>query len=122
MTSLALLVAVVLLVAPLSALAVGTKSGLDFLQECEGRDPQRREVGRVTCVAYLDGFLDSYTLVTDQLPPRWPRYCLPAEGVRLEQILLIVTKWLRDNPSKLHQSARSSIYIALVTAFPCAAQ
>lgn len=122
MTSLVVLVTAVLLLAPLSASATDTKTGLEFLRECEGQDQQRRDVGRVTCLSYLDGFLDSYALVTGQLPATWPRFCLPAGGVRMEQVLLVVTKWLRDNPSKLHQSARSSIYIALATGFPCRAQ
>ena len=114
-------VALFLLIAS-SFAAAAEKTGLDFLRECEGRGTPASQVGQLTCAAYLSGFIDSHALVLAQLPATWPRFCLPGEGVQIEQVMLIVTKWLRDNPSKLHESARSSIYIALAKAFPCRPQ
>jgi hypothetical protein len=58
-------------------------------------------------------------MIIKWLPPTAPRFCLPAEGIQTEQAELVVAKYLRDNPSQLHESARVSIFVALATVFPC---
>lgn len=44
--------------------------------------------------------------------------CAPA-NVKLEQVVRVVTKWLGDNPSKLHLSAEYAASVSLREAFPC---
>lgn len=45
-------------------------------------------------------------------------YCLPKE-VTLGQLVAVVTKRLRDEPERLHQSAAVIVIRALHYAFPC---
>jgi hypothetical protein len=114
-----LLVTVSLLSAPATSHAQGM-TGLDFLRDCEGRSEKGQDLGTIVCGTYLQGFVDSHILVQRYLPPTAPRFCLPKEGLETEQVMLIVTKYLREKPSELHQSARTSIFLALGKAFPCA--
>jgi hypothetical protein len=95
------------------------ESGLDFLRACEGRDSKHREAGALACAAYLSGYLDGYALTNVEVPVASRRICLPSDGLAVEQAQLIVTKWLGDHPTTLHESARTSIFIALAQAFPC---
>lgn len=44
--------------------------------------------------------------------------CAPAT-VQQEQVVRIVAKWLKDNPSKLHLSAEYAASVSLRDAFPC---
>lgn len=44
--------------------------------------------------------------------------CVPAT-VKHEQVVRIVTKWLGDNPSRLHLPAEYATVISLREAFPC---
>lgn len=45
--------------------------------------------------------------------------CAPA-NVKQEQVVRIVAKWLKDNPSKLHLAAEYAASVSLREAFPCA--
>ena len=99
--------------------AESDKTGIDFLRECEGRQEKVGELGVITCASYLMGFLDAYRVLSLGLLENWRTICLPKEGVQAEQAMLVVTKWLRENPHELHHSIRVSILIALKKAFSC---
>ena len=97
------------------------KTGVEFLRECEGRHEEFGRVGIITCAVYLAGFVDSERIISPFVLLSGQRaFCLPEEGLENEQIRLVVTKWLRENPQELHTSARVSIFVALKRAFPCA--
>jgi hypothetical protein len=44
--------------------------------------------------------------------------CLPKE-VTIDQTIMIVTKFLKENPEKLHLSDAYLVHFALQKAFPC---
>jgi hypothetical protein len=119
--TMALLAAV--LASPCSVTAQSDKTAVTLLQECEGRgesNPGVAAVKQFECYAYLRGFLDSYKMTVPlALRAKGDVICLPAHGISGEQTVLSVTKWMRDNPGLLHESARSMVLIALMRTFPC---
>jgi Rap1a immunity proteins len=70
------------------------------------------------CIGYVQGFLDSIS-ITQSVTGSRQGVCLPPQGVANDQAVRILVKYLRDNPQSLHESGRSSLYIALAKAFPC---
>lgn len=100
---------------PVSAL-----TGMELLRRCEGRAPQGMEsLGEILCVTYLSGLVDGYLVGTIPLDMSRRPLCPPAQGIQNEQMMLIVAKWLRDNPGELNNDARVSAVLALAKAFPC---
>ena len=69
------------------------------------------------CVGYVAGIND-VSAVFPAFGGRLP-YCLPKRGISNDQLVRIFVKWAHDNPKELHESARSSVLIALSNAFPC---
>lgn len=69
------------------------------------------------CLGYVGGFLDGLAIM------RWKggatSVCLPEDGVNNGQAIRIIVKYLRAHPDQLHQTARSSILIAIADAFKC---
>ena len=72
------------------------------------------------CLGYIIGVVDSHMLSSAGLGVP-PMVCLP-KIVSNDQLLDIVTKDLRDNPSERHYGASSSVLESLMRAFPCAAK
>lgn len=70
------------------------------------------------CSSYVEGFLDGIAL-TAETTRATKNVCLPSSGITSEQAIRIFVKYLRSNPEVLHESGRSSLYIALAKAFPC---
>lgn len=96
--------------------------GSDLVRLCEGRSGStqaERDAGRYVCAGYVIGFLDGYQLTADIMKPAKPLMCLPADGVRHEDVIRVVVQWLGDNPLGLQQSARSDLFRALATAYRC---
>jgi hypothetical protein len=97
-----------------------TGSGLELLRDCEGRggDNQvQNAMMQLHCYGYLNGFTDGVRLGSST--SQAAGLCLPADGVAVEQVVLILTKWLRDHPETLHETARMSLFISLLQAFRC---
>lgn len=69
------------------------------------------------CLGYLDGLLDAHAIYRAITDARM--ICLPDQGIRTGQAVRIVVHHLRENPEKLHQSARLLAHVALATEFPC---
>ena len=70
------------------------------------------------CISYVAGFLDAMS-VTVSTTNGTKIVCTPERGIVNDQAVRIFVKYLRENPEKLHQSGRISLYIALAKAFPC---
>ncbi|PJI40399.1 Rap1a/Tai family immunity protein [Ferrovibrio sp.] len=83
-------------------------SGLDLKTQCEKN--------RQFCYGYTAAMTDTI-LVLDVLD-RGPKICMP-QGVQLEQVVLVITKYLNDNPDKLHIIGSTLASRAIVDAFPC---
>jgi len=75
------------------------------------------QMGADFCAGYLIGFSDSHSIET--LIQSTPYFCFPPQGIEVAQQVRIVVKYLKDNPAILHESARTSVAIALAKAFPC---
>lgn len=122
-----LVVPLLFLIASSRAMAEGMSTGIELLRACaavvkqaDGIDisPQGG-IESIYCLGYLSGFTDSARLTTHFYKTQDQRICLPERGASNEQLARIVTKWFRDHPNDLHESARMSVMLALQTAFPC---
>jgi hypothetical protein len=84
-------------------------------KELNGVKPENA-VGAVhahRCAYYLDGFRDSISFA------KGPQLiCIPQE-VTSGQLLRVVLKYLRENPSKLHLDKAIGVHAALQGAYPC---
>jgi Rap1a immunity proteins len=118
--SLLCLVLFLLLILPVSSVeAASERTGYDFLLACEGKPGALETIGEMRCAAYLLGFLDSYAITSQWLPRDRRFICLPKQGLQGGQALLVLTKWLREHPSELHQTVRVVAFQALKDTFPC---
>ena len=103
------------------------ETGLEVLRSCGAAVKQadglpvsdQERIEAIWCLGYLGGFADSLKLSASLFKPQNQKVCLPDKGTSNEQLVRIVTKWLKDNPQDLHQSGRMSVLIALGNAFPC---
>ena len=109
--------------------AVASAQGQDgsfFLQACSaavkqsdgGQLSEQEGLGALYCGSYVGGFLDAMSITTT-LAKGKQFVCTPERGITNDQAARILVKYLRDNPEKLHQSGRMSLYVALANAFPC---
>ncbi len=119
-----------LLLTSLGVSAQVLKSGNDLLKACSvtlkvvsGEPPPADFSGAQFCMAYLEGFRSgiefSEAVVRGQgasnvkLP-----ICIPSEATN-GQILRVVTKFLIENPERLHEDKLTLTATALNRAFPC---
>jgi hypothetical protein len=110
----------------LSSTAFAVQEGRDtseaFLTDCvqaekelDGVQPETaaQAVHAHRCAYYLDGFRDSISFA------RGPQLiCIPQE-VTSGQLLRVVLKYLKENPSKLHLDKAIGTHTALRGAYPC---
>lgn len=108
-------------------------TGSTLLQLCDGGLSDKGSTG---CLFYIVGYLDGVEfggmISTIQIEgyqdydtahhthQRLVGFCVP-ENATNGQIQLVVTKYLRDHPERLHQSAKFLIPDAMTDAFPCPA-
>src|SRR4051812_24617196 len=59
----------------------------------------------LSCTAYVRGFVDGMVIGKVVGLTKLPMFCPPNDGILLEQGRLIVEKFLRDHPEKLHEQA-----------------
>ena len=88
-------------------------TGDKFIESCE----EDNEASKQICAALISGTVDILS-VLEATDDYRPIYCKP-DGVTIWQLRRVVTKYLQDNPSKLHSSAAMLTYLALIEAFPC---
>ena len=71
--------------------------------------------GFASCVSYLEGFRDA------SMASRMAgvHICFPELGIRNDQAVRIILKYLRDNPEHLHNWAGGQTFFAFQEAFPC---
>jgi hypothetical protein len=104
-------------------------SGSDLLERCSAPTPKvgdtmpanelvrsARDYG--LCAGYILGVSDVALDYLMYAPKAKRSYCLPSE-VRAEQLIMVVKKYLEDNPARLHLPAGVLITDALIEAFPC---
>jgi hypothetical protein len=69
------------------------------------------------CQGKVTGVAETLLLFNMDLPKN-SQVCLPKE-VTIDQTIMIVTKFLKENPEKLHLSDAYLVHFALQKAFPC---
>ena len=68
---------------------------------------------RNICLFYVSGVLDGF-----QIGDSATKICMP-DGTSLGELALVVSKYLRQHPEKLHNPPQYLVIDALHTAFPC---
>ncbi|HEV3513726.1 MAG TPA: Rap1a/Tai family immunity protein [Candidatus Sulfotelmatobacter sp.] len=103
-------------------------TGNDLLERCSHPAVRAGETMQITeliktakdngmCLGYIVGVSDQ--AMGEQTSAHGKRnYCLPSE-VRSEQLVMVVKKYLEDNPAQLHYEAEVLTIHALSDAFPC---
>ena len=95
-----------LLGSPASYADMTFETGNSLAQDCEQDDAMFQDG---FCYGYVIGVFDKMSGVA----------MCPPDGVTVKQVESIVKKHLKENPAKLHLTARSLVSAALVEAFPC---
>src|SRR5258708_480229 len=74
----------------------------------------------LACASYIQGFLDATSAEDEILTavPRGAEMCLP-KSATYRQHTLVVLKYLRDHPERLHEPRGTLALEALVLAYPC---
>lgn len=105
------------------------KDGNRFLSLCapfvDGLDSQasthrnHEAIAEGYCIGYFNG-LQSLNRIMQFMPDNRSLFCIPKEnGIPIPQLARIVVKYLRDNPSHLHNDDILLVIAALQEAFPC---
>ncbi|CAD6558266.1 hypothetical protein LMG27952_06596 [Paraburkholderia hiiakae] len=97
--------------APAQAEAPTIDQGDGFLGVCQ--KPENLEA----CVMYYGGYTNG-VLVQSLIDKQRPRYCVPPDISRKDQ-LAAVTTWMKRNLDHVLEPTAAVIYKALVGTFPC---
>jgi hypothetical protein len=110
------MIAAVALMLSAGPAAAGFLTGDGLLEQCReyeksqaGQDYSYVEAG--LCLGYITG-------VGDMVKAATSRAC-PPEDANRGQVILVVIKFLKENPAKLHVAAFVSITVAMQEAWPC---
>jgi hypothetical protein len=80
------------------------------------------QVNAAHCIGYVTGVVDDHfwlqIIDTSQFDPA-KFYCIPSNTMTSNQIIRVITKWLEDHPSRLHEQAATLVIAALRENFPC---
>ena len=75
---------------------------------------------KLLCSMFISGFAYGLSVGTvAQQRPDGVHFCPPKDGVSGQQAELIVEKYLKDNPDKLHENASLLAYVALMKEYHC---
>lgn len=108
------MLAIVLLVTNASAQSYYTGSTLLRMCTAEPGDADY-QMDIPFCVGYVVAIRDASQcgISVNSMSSSTPK------GAAVGQLMMVVVKWLKDNPDKLHFSAESLVAAALQDAFPC---
>lgn len=94
--------------------------GDEMLRACTGNIQKVEEAGgKLFCLGYMSGFLDSYMITQEVHGNERKLFCLPPAGLTTSEAAQVIVDYLGKNPNKLEQSARSLIILAFIEKFPC---
>ena len=118
-----LAVGLLLLTAPAAAHEAGVRDGTLLLATCredirsaDGLAPPT--FGGGLCLGFVTGVADMHALYHTAYPETIPLFCKP-EGLKVEQAVRVVIRFLETHPEQLHFGAAVLITQALQEAFPC---
>ena len=116
---------IVILLMPIYAWAV-FDDGSSLLTACSVKvriDDGERNISEdealkgLMCMEYILGFIDSHT--TESIFTEKKQYCLPDNGIRMQQAARIVVKFLKANPKFLQEKARLGTFAAFHESILC---
>jgi Rap1a immunity proteins len=94
------------------------ESGVVLMDYCQWVEPEEKNADewsqQTICIAYLSGIVEGY-YSTKQKPPS---FCFPKD-VTGKQEALVVLKYLRDHPERLHLRSNRLVIEAMTKSFPC---
>ena len=111
-----------------------TRDGNSLLRECQvslkiedgdvtGLDSVDASMDDGYCVGLITGILDTHGILgqlEESLGGRFKPYFCPSKNqLAVTQAVRIVVKYLRENPSQLHQPETMLAMMALASSFPC---
>ena len=93
-------------------------TGLDLLEQC-GNDLSYEHTSKY-CLGYMAGFMMAESIHTDQAQndKQHSLVCLP-DGTTTGQVVLIVQKFIRENPKMVDMSSSFIVWAALRDAYMC---
>lgn len=75
---------------------------------------------KLICLGYISGATDTLVILNQMSGNKLGfNLCIPPQGISNDQSMAIVLEYIKDNPSIMHQPARTTIIIALTKAFKC---
>ena len=97
----------------------------ELVRRCEGRFSTEETVDGVVqntfmtgfCHGYISGIL-SFNSVVRAIGEN-ALFCVPDQGISVEQGLKVFLKYAEDHPEWLHENSRIHVAAALRLAFPC---
>lgn len=89
--------------------AAQSLTGNDISEPCSS--------GKLPCEMYVYGALDGMNIMAALHPESVP-FCIPP-GVSQGQLVLVVRKYLGENPAQLHITGSLLVMAAFKQAFPC---
>jgi hypothetical protein len=103
----------VLLSSPAAADLITYQNADELLGKCGGET----DYSNGMCLGYIIGVSDAVSALeqTGALPKL---VCIP-RGATIGQVHDVVVKYLSDNPDQHHYTASSTVWTALLKAFPC---
>lgn len=116
----AFVVAAALVAAPVAGADEGPDlAHSDFVLEyCDPDKPTADPDVQMYCVGFVAGFVHANVIANRHADANF--ICLPEGGVSTDQALRVWVKSLRDTPENLHHHPRTTLFLALNRAFPCA--
>ena len=114
-----------LLISILTVTPAHSLTGREWLSQCKGIT----NIQRASCIAYIRGLDDMNSLFNqlqiyskqDDNYNYFPKICYP-KGVTFGQLKKILTKWLNENPGKLHEELNFLYIMMMRETFPCKTQ
>jgi hypothetical protein len=95
--------------------------GNNLLKACLRKEKENQSCADSMSWAYCQGKIEGAAetlLLFNIVLPKNSQVCFPQE-VTVEQTIMIVTKFLKENPEKLHLSDAYLVHLAIQKAFPC---
>jgi hypothetical protein len=69
------------------------------------------------CTGFFAGILDTNSFIGALLGR--PLFCIPQDGISIDQAIKIFLKSAQDHPESLHHNARTQAPVVFLLAFPC---
>jgi hypothetical protein len=99
----------------------------ELVRSCEGRSSAEETTANGIiqntfmtgfCHGYISGILSFNSVVRSNIGDK-AIFCVPDQGISVEQGMKVFLKYAEDHPEWLHENSRIHVAAALRLAFPC---